>query len=205
MAPANKLTAMGFRQAKPGAKVRKLADGGGLFLQLEPSGSRLWRLAYRFGGKQKTISLGALPIVGLAEARAARDDAKALLLQGIDPSAARKAAKAEAAAEAAPADVLPTWDEVALEYLRKMQAEGPCPADCRQGNVAFGPRGTDLGRPPDCRDYRARGVGGAAPGGSRRQARDGRHHARLVRPGVFVTASPPAAASATWPLICAVP
>ncbi|MBI1416904.1 MAG: DUF4102 domain-containing protein [Limimaricola sp.] len=97
MTPTNKLTAVGIRQAKPGHTVRKLADGGGLFLPVEPSGSKLWRLAYRFAGKQKTISMGAFPVVGLAEARAARDAAKALLLQGIDPSAARQAAKAEAA------------------------------------------------------------------------------------------------------------
>jgi integrase len=124
MPATNKLSALGITKAKPADRTLKLSDGGGLFLQLEPSGSKLWRLACRFQGKQRTISMGAFPFVGLADARAARDAAKALLARGIDPSAARRAAKAQAVIEAAPPPALPTWDDVAREYLFKMRAEG---------------------------------------------------------------------------------
>ncbi len=124
MVATNKLTAVALRQVKPADKPQKITDGGGLFLLVEPSGSKLWRFSYRYGGKQKTISMGAFPVIGLAEARQARDSAKALLLQGVDPSAARQAAKAVAVESVAAPEVLPTWDEVAKEYLQKLRVEG---------------------------------------------------------------------------------
>jgi integrase len=71
--------------------TRKLSDAGGLHLLIQPTGSKLWRLAYRFVGKQKTLSLGAYPTVALADARNEREEAKKLLSRGIDPSAQRKA------------------------------------------------------------------------------------------------------------------
>ena len=71
-----------------------------MFLEVRPNGARYWRLKYRFGGKEKLLSLGVYPQTSLAEARAARDGAKRLLRQGTDPSAARKEAKREAVAEA---------------------------------------------------------------------------------------------------------
>jgi hypothetical protein len=67
------------RNAKPSAKPRKLSDGGGLHALIQPNGSKLWRLAYRFAGKQKTLALGVYPIVSLEEARRRREDAKKLL------------------------------------------------------------------------------------------------------------------------------
>lgn len=141
MPATNKLTSTWIRQAKPGSKVRKLTDGGGLFLQVEVSGSKLWRFSYRFGGKQKTISMGPYPVIGLAEARAARDEAKALLLGGIDPSEARKQARAAAEPKAG----LPSWDEVADEYLDKLRKEGRAPATLAQTEwilrLASGPLG----------------------------------------------------------------
>ena len=60
------------RNAKPRTKPFKLSDGGGLHLLVPPHGSKLWRLAYRFGCKQKTLALGIYPAVTLAEARANR-------------------------------------------------------------------------------------------------------------------------------------
>jgi len=78
------------RNARPGLKLRKLSDGGGLQLWVQPTGSRLWRLAYRFGGKQKLLALGSYPTVSLAEARQAREDVKRLLTAGVDPSEKRK-------------------------------------------------------------------------------------------------------------------
>ena len=84
------LTDVQCRKAKPGARPRKLSDGGGLHLLVDPRGGCYWRMAYRFGGKQKTLALGAYPAVPLADARAARDAAKRQLSAGIDPSQARK-------------------------------------------------------------------------------------------------------------------
>lgn len=76
-------------------KPFKLADSGGLYLYVTPSGGKLWRLKYRHGGREKTLSIGPYPKVSLAEARRQREDAKALLAEGRDPSAYRKAAKAK--------------------------------------------------------------------------------------------------------------
>jgi integrase len=89
----NMLNDSALRKAKPYANPRKLSDGGGLHLLVQPTGSKLWRLAYRFAGKQKTLALGVYPAVSLAEARSRRDEAKKLLARSIDPSVQRKAAK----------------------------------------------------------------------------------------------------------------
>ncbi len=82
-----------IRNTKPSTKPLKLADAGGLVLLVQPNGSRWWRLRYRFVGKEKMLSLGTYPQVSLKEARLARDEAKALLRQGTDPSAARQTEK----------------------------------------------------------------------------------------------------------------
>jgi integrase len=79
-------------------KPLKKADGGGLFLLVGTNGSKLWRLSYRFGGKQKTISGGRYPHVKLAAARKWRDEAKTLLAAGVDPSVARREGKRQARA-----------------------------------------------------------------------------------------------------------
>ena len=81
------------RNAKPAAKARKLSDGGGLHVLIQPTGGKLWRLAYRFAGKQKTLALGVYPAISLEEARRRRDEAKKLLARSIDPSVQRKADK----------------------------------------------------------------------------------------------------------------
>ena len=75
------LTDVRCRSVKPGARPQKLSDGEGLFLLVQPNGSKLWRLAYRFLGKQKALALGSYPRVTLAEARRKRDDAKRLLVR----------------------------------------------------------------------------------------------------------------------------
>jgi Arm domain-containing DNA-binding protein len=79
------LTEIGIRSSKPGAKIAKLSDGGGLQLWITPDGAKRWRLAYRFAGNQKTLALGVYPATGLRNAREARDAAKRLLNEGIDP------------------------------------------------------------------------------------------------------------------------
>ncbi len=90
-----------IRNAKPAEKARKLFDGGGLYLEVAPSGGKWWRLKYRFGGKEKRLSLGVYPDVSLKDARDRRDKARKLLANEVDPSEnrkARKAAKVERAA-----------------------------------------------------------------------------------------------------------
>jgi integrase len=111
------LTDVAVRSAKPGGKPIKLSDGGGLHLLIQRSGSKLWRLAYRFKGKQKTLALGVYPTVTLANAREGRDEAKKLLARDIDPSAQRRLDKIKASAGN-------TFRAVADELLAKLEREG---------------------------------------------------------------------------------
>jgi integrase len=81
------------RNAKPGEKPTKLFDERGMFLLVTPSGSKWWRFRYAFGGKEKLLSLGVYPDVGLKDARGRRDSARKLLAEGIDPGEHRKTQK----------------------------------------------------------------------------------------------------------------
>ena len=87
------LTVAEVKNEKSTGKPIKLSDGGGLFLLIQPNNKKYWRLAYRFGGKQKTLALGVYPAVSLADARTRRDDARKLLISEIDPGENRKATK----------------------------------------------------------------------------------------------------------------
>ncbi|POF63874.1 integrase [Novacetimonas maltaceti] len=91
------LTDAAIRRAKPKDKPYKLSDAEGLYLLVQPNGTRLWRMKYRFGGKEKLLALGKYPAVSLAGARAAKDDAKEELRANRDPSLTKKKRKAEAA------------------------------------------------------------------------------------------------------------
>lgn len=88
-----KLTEIAIKSAKPGKTIRKLSDGNGLVLLVYPNGSKYWAFRYRYLGKEKNLSLGIYPAVGLAEARRKLNDARKLLSDGQDPSEARKAQK----------------------------------------------------------------------------------------------------------------
>lgn len=114
------LTDMRIRSAKPAAKLQKLSDGGGLQLWLmpEPSASKLWRLAYRFDGKQKTVAIGPYPLIGLADARAKRDELRRIILDGRDPGEERKRAKLTKAISDAN-----TFDALADELLDRKRRE----------------------------------------------------------------------------------
>jgi len=94
----DKLTDTAIRNAKPGLKSIRLTDGGGLYLEVAPTGGKLWRWKYRFDGKEKRLGLGTCPDTGLREARTRREEAREQLAAGIDPSVARKAEKATRAA-----------------------------------------------------------------------------------------------------------
>ena len=92
--PADKLNDPRIRQAKPDEKPYKLFDGGGLFLLVLPGGSKLWRLKYRFGGKEKLLALGSYDKgISLKKAREEREKARAQLVEGIDPASVKKAEK----------------------------------------------------------------------------------------------------------------
>jgi len=88
------LTDISIKRAKPAEKPYRLFDGGGLYIEIQPSGGRLWRHKYHFNGKEKRLAIGKYPEVSLQEARRRHFEAREKLARGIDPSAAKKAAKA---------------------------------------------------------------------------------------------------------------
>lgn len=87
------LTAIKIKQAKPRERPYKLSDGGGLYLLVNPAGSRYWRYKYRFAGKEKTLALGVYPEVSLKEAREGHEAARKLLRNDVDPGEKRKIEK----------------------------------------------------------------------------------------------------------------
>lgn len=107
------LTDLEVKKAKATDKPVKLSDGEGLFLLVQPNGSKYWRLAYRFAGKQKTLALGVYPDVSLAEARDRRADARKLLANGADPGAVKKETK-----RAIRAAIANSFETLAREYHR---------------------------------------------------------------------------------------
>lgn len=90
---AHMLTVKQIEAAKPKDKAYRLADAGGLFLFVPPTGKKVWRLRYRFGGKEKTLVIGQYPEVSLTRARAIQAEAKLKIQSGEDPSAQKKAGK----------------------------------------------------------------------------------------------------------------
>ena len=106
-----------LRNAKPRNAPYKLYDAGGLFVIVTPAGGKWWRLKYRFGGKEKLLSLGTYPDTGLKEARGKRDEARKLIAQGIDPSAYRK--ESNAINTVAWQDQGRTFESVAREWFGK--------------------------------------------------------------------------------------
>lgn len=112
------LTDVQVRNAKPQSAPRKLTDGKGLYLYLAPSGGKSWRLDYSWLGKRKTLTIGPYPQVGLAEARQLRDEAKRRLVEGVDPSLAKKRQQLEAKAAAGN-----TFEVIADEFLDKLRRD----------------------------------------------------------------------------------
>lgn len=87
------LTVKQIEAAKPTDKSYRLADSGGLFLFVPPSGKKVWRMRYRFEGKEKTLVIGPYPEIPLTEARAKQSEAKMKLLAGVDPAEQKQAIK----------------------------------------------------------------------------------------------------------------
>ena len=108
------LTDRAIRNAKPADKPLRLFDAGGMYLEIAPSGGKWWRFKYRFGGKEKRLSLGVYPDVSLTNARDRRDAARKILAAGTDPGEKRKAEQREAAGRAAN-----SFEAVAREWYSK--------------------------------------------------------------------------------------
>ena len=136
------LTDVANRQAKPGPKQYKLADGAGLYLLVTPAGGKLWRLKYRVAGKEKLMAFGAYPDVSLAEARKRRDEAREQIAASKDPSREKRRAKVRQQAEA-----INTFAIISAEYCAKRKKDGqagwapataipPVPTECRPGQPA---------------------------------------------------------------------
>ena len=106
-----KLNARQIDTAKPKEKAYKLADGGGLYLLVKPSGGKYWRFKYRVAGKEKLLALGVYPEVTLADARAKREEAKRGIAGGIDPMEAKREEKI-----ARETQLNNTFKDIALEW-----------------------------------------------------------------------------------------
>lgn len=116
------LTDTSIKAAKPAAKPYKMGDALGLFLLVQPSGGKLWRLKFRIDGKERKLALGTYPEVSLAEARKRRDTAREQLAAGKDPS--REKAREKAQRQIAATN---TFDLVAREYFDKRKRDGDKP------------------------------------------------------------------------------
>lgn len=118
-----------IRNLRPKAAIFQCTDERGLYLEVHPNGSKLWRYKYRHGGKQKRLALGRYPEVSLADARRRRDDSRRQLEGGEDPLAERKREKLVAAFNAAN-----SFGDIAKEYIDKMVAEGRADATTGKAN-----------------------------------------------------------------------
>jgi len=113
------LTDVAIRNAKPRAKPYKMGDAFGLFMLIQPSGGKLWRFKYRFDGREKKLAIGTYPVIGLAEARRRRDQARELLAAGKDPSRERQREKLRTEVQAGN-----TFAAIAEEYCDKRKRDG---------------------------------------------------------------------------------
>lgn len=137
------LTDTQLRNLKAEARTYRRADGGGLFIEVSPTGSKLWRLAYRFDGKQKLLALGTYPETPLARAREKRLEAKALLQDGIDPGAKAKADKQERRAL-----LEDTFSAIAQELLARGEKEGRAAITLAKKRWLLNMAEADLGKRP---------------------------------------------------------
>ena len=119
-----RLTDTAIRQAKPRPKAYKLFDGGGLYLEVAPSGGKWWRCKYYFAGKEKRISLGTYPAVSLKEARLKHAEARKQLANGINPSEMKKVAFATASGQY-------SFQGIAMEWVA-LKTPGWSPSHCQK-------------------------------------------------------------------------
>ncbi|MBN9558420.1 MAG: integrase arm-type DNA-binding domain-containing protein [Alphaproteobacteria bacterium] len=137
------LTDTQIKGLRPAQSPRKYSDGGGLHLLVSPAGGKLWRLSYRFGGKQKTLALGAYPAISLADARLKRADAKKLLANGVDPAQQAKIEKTNRLVANTN-----TFAAIADEFLAKVKREGNADATLTKKQWLIGMAKAGLGERP---------------------------------------------------------
>jgi integrase len=113
------LTDVAIKNAKSHEKPYKMGDAGGLFLLVQPSGGKLWRLKYRVDGREKKLAIGPYPEISLAEARRRRDDARTLIITGKDPSREKQRDKVRSRAQAES-----TFAAITKEYCAKRKRDG---------------------------------------------------------------------------------
>lgn len=121
------LTTVQIRSLKPEQRPYKVADSEGLFLLVQPTGALLWRFRYKVFGQERKLSLGTFPDLSLQQARRKRDEARAQLIDGIDPVEEKRQRRLEAELAAKT-----TFGLVADEYIQKMQREGKSPATIKK-------------------------------------------------------------------------
>ena len=131
------------RNLKPREKAYKVSDFEGLFVLVKTNGSRLWQLKYRLDGKEKLYSIGVYPDVTLAQARKAKDEARAKVAAGVDPSEAKqdeKRLRLEAKGH--------TFEKVGASFLAKQRKEGKSPATLSKTEYHLKLANRDFGRKP---------------------------------------------------------
>lgn len=137
------LTDTAIRNSKPKAKPYKVTDSQGLYLLVNPRGSKLWRVKYRMNGVERKLALGSYPEITLAEARAARDAARRQLAHSIDPNSAKRQARIEASIRASN-----SFSCVAQELIEKKTREGLAEPTLEKMRWFVKLLGTDFGKRP---------------------------------------------------------
>lgn len=137
------LTDTAIRNAKPREKPYKVTDAQGLYLLVNPRGSKLWRLKYRMNGVERKLALGPYPEITLSEARAARDAARKQLVHAVDPNVAKRQARIEASIRASN-----SFAAVAEELIDKKTREGLAEPTLKKMRWFVILLGTDFGKRP---------------------------------------------------------
>ena len=137
------LTDTAIRKAKPKEKPYKVSDSQGLYLLINPKGSKLWRVKYRMNGVERKLALGSYPEITLAEARSARDAARRQLAHSIDPNFVKRQARIEAGIRASN-----SFSSVAQELIEKKTREGLAEPTLAKMRWFVKLLGTDFGKRP---------------------------------------------------------
>lgn len=137
------LTDTAIRNAKPKEKPYKVSDSQGLYLLVNPRGSKLWRVKYRMNGVERKLALGSYPEITLAEARSARDAARRQLAHSVDPNFAKRQARIEASLRAEN-----SFAKVAEELIAKREKEGVSPRTLEKYRWLLKLLGDEFGRRP---------------------------------------------------------
>jgi integrase len=137
------LTDTKIRNLKAKTKPYKVSDFEGLYVLVTPAGSKLWNLKYRLDGKERKLSLGAYPAISLAQARSAKEDARALIAQCVDPSDAKQDAKRERLEIKER-----TFEKIGAAFLEKQRKENKSKATLDKTEYHLKIANIDFGKKP---------------------------------------------------------